>query len=148
VPGDEMSRTRAIPLEGVSATEGDTTSSPVAEATKRSALQSLSRAHGRSGRGRPAVTEAVIDELGAGGALAYAVTLHHGHCYSIIAAGISDDLDIDLSLRDAEGVEISRDQEPGSWATAEICPSVDARYEIRVRLYRGHGAFALRVYGS
>ncbi len=117
--------------------------------SKRPVLERrLSKAHARFGRGRPAVTRTVLGELGPGGEQVFNAHLIHDRCYSIIAVGISNDQVIDMVLLDQQGHEVEQDLGPGSTASLAVCLRHDARYQITIRMYRGHGAFAIRIYGS
>lgn len=105
-------------------------------------------AHRRHGLARPPVVPVLLGELGPGGARGYRVSLSPGRCYSVIVAGESDDLEIDLELRNDEDDLLARDDSVGSIGHIEVCPQVRGQYRVIVRMYRGQGVFALQIFGS
>ena len=108
----------------------------------------MASAHRARGRGRPATTAIVRGDLGVGQEQGFTVELGAAICYTLLAVGESDAVDVDLVLLDAAGDEVADDRDRGSVAAVEVCPPRRGRYRAVIRMYHGQGAFAFQVFGS
>lgn len=121
---------------------------PLGEALLERLAQRMERAHSRLGRGRPAVTDLVWSQLGAGQTQGFTLELSRGSCYTVIAACATEDQEVDLILNDRRGEELERRLPNGSATALEVCPATGGAFRLLVRMYSGSGAFALQVFGS
>lgn len=149
VPNDlnaELARARSLAQEGP--TELTDTLSPAVARHEQALARRLEAIHRRHGRARPPATDLMLGELGAGAQQAFRASLRAPRCYTVLAVGLSNDQEIDLLLLDESGQELDADRRSTAWAAIEICPPAQEQIMIVVRMYRGQGPFALRVYGS
>jgi len=72
------------------------------------------------------------------------------HCYSMIAVGSEGVEELDLVLRDPAGAPVMHDTDDGDVATlgitTSVCPMEPGMYSIRVRMFRGEGDYAMKVW--
>lgn len=73
-------------------------------------------------------------------------------CYVAFGVGGEGVEDLDITIVDSNGSPIMRDgtddDEPVVGLRHGICPDVPASYRIRVRMARGAGAYAVKLYGQ
>jgi hypothetical protein len=76
--------------------------------------------------------------------------LREGFCYRVLAAGEDAVQDMDLFLYDPSGVQMQQDATedrlPVLGSDAELCPQASGAFRVQVFMYKGAGAYALRVY--
>jgi hypothetical protein len=99
------------------------------------------RARGYESLGAP--QHATLDE---GGTQEYEVDLEGNKCYAILAVGDSGVRNVDLTLLDAAGREVDRDDAGDSRPTVRVCPSADGHYRMRVRMMSGAGNYVYAPY--
>lgn len=99
------------------------------------------RARGYESLGAP--QHAHLDE---GGTQEYEVDLEGNKCYAILAVGDSGVRNVDLTLLDASGHEVDRDDAGDSRPTVRVCPSADGHYRMRVRMMSGAGDYVYAPY--
>ena len=78
------------------------------------------------------------------------VVLVGTHCYAAVGVGSEGVEDLDLLLIDPNGAAVMHDSDQGAEATIgvreQICPATPGMFEVRVRMFRGEGDYAVRVY--
>jgi len=99
------------------------------------------RARGYESLGSP--QHAQLDE---GGTQEYEVDLEGNKCYAILAVGDSGVRNLDLTLLDASGHEVDRDDAGDSRPTVRVCPTADGHYRMRVRMMSGTGNYVYAPY--
>lgn len=79
----------------------------------------------------------------------FLVVLTYGHCYRFLGVAGGEVRDMDLSLFDANGVEVQRDvtqsATPVLGASASICPDDPSAVRIEARMRAGNGPFAIAL---
>ncbi len=85
-------------------------------------------------------------QLNEGTEQAYAVELEGGKCYAILALGDSDVHDLSLSLRDAAGREVDRDEAGDARPTVRVCPQNTGNFTMVVRMISGSGSYVYAPY--
>ncbi len=76
----------------------------------------------------------------------YEVDLEGGKCYAILAVGDSGVRDMDLTLLDATGREVDRDEAGDARPTVRVCPRTTGHYRMRVRMRSGSGSYVYAPY--
>jgi hypothetical protein len=99
------------------------------------------RARGYESLGAP--QHAHLDE---GGTQEYEVDLEGNKCYAILAVGDSGVRNVDLTLLDATGHEVDRDDAGDARPTVRVCPTADGHYRMRVRMMSGTGDYVYAPY--
>jgi hypothetical protein len=84
-------------------------------------------------------------QLAEGQEQSYGVALEGGKCYALLAVGDSGVREMVLSLRDAAGREVDRDEASDARPTVRVCPQTTGQYTMAVRLVGGSGSY---VYGA
>jgi hypothetical protein len=78
------------------------------------------------------------------------VVLRGGFCYRILGAGGDGVEDMDLFLYDPDGVQTQQDpgqdRFPVLGLQAELCPAASGAFRLQALMYKGGGAYAVRVY--
>ncbi|UJR85545.1 hypothetical protein [Sandaracinus amylolyticus] len=97
-------------------------------------------------RGYESLGESQRGQLAEGGEQSYAVSLEGGKCYAILAVGDSGVRDMSLSLRDAAGREVDRDEAGDARPTARVCPEQTGNYTMAVRMVSGTGGYVYAAY--
>ena len=91
-------------------------------------------------------------ELAEGRYQDYPFVLVGTRCYVAVAAGGEGVEELDITLINPHGAPMLRDEDTGRDAAFglrhAVCPDVPGSYEIRVRMTRGSGEYALRMYGD
>ncbi|MFW5875897.1 MAG: hypothetical protein ACOCXM_04115 [Myxococcota bacterium] len=81
-----------------------------------------------------------------------ALVLKDPHCYAAFAQGGPDVEDLDLFLYDPANVPVQQDSatnpHPTLGLSDPVCPAEPGVYRLQVKVHRGHGEFALRLYRS
>jgi hypothetical protein len=85
-------------------------------------------------------------QLAEGGTQEYAVDLQGNNCYAILAVGDSAVRNLDLTLLDAAGTEVDRDDAADTRPTVRVCPTADGHYRMRVRMMSGSGNYVYAPY--
>jgi hypothetical protein len=85
-------------------------------------------------------------QLAEGGTQEYAVDLQGNNCYAILAVGDSGVRNLDLTLLDASGTEVDRDDAADTRPTVRVCPTADGHYRMRVRMMSGTGSYVYAPY--
>lgn len=73
----------------------------------------------------------------------FATQLRAGECYTIVAFGGEGVADLDVVVLDEAGTELASDRTQDQQAAAQICPDVDAEYQVAVRMARGNGGYVV-----
>ncbi len=81
--------------------------------------------------------------LGEGDAARINARLRGGDCYTIVAFGSDGVNDIDVEVLDDTGEPIASDRTTDNQAAVQICPDVEADYQIAVRMAAGSGSYVL-----
>lgn len=97
-------------------------------------------------RGYESLGAAQHAQLDEGGTQEYEVDLEGNKCYAILAVGDSGVRNLDLTLLDAGGREVDRDDAGDSRPTVRACPSADGHYRMRVRMMSGTGSYVYAPY--
>jgi hypothetical protein len=97
-------------------------------------------------RGYESFGEPARNQLADGGDQTYSVDLEGGKCYALLAVGDSGVRDMALSLRDAAGTEVDRDEAGDARPTVRVCPESTGRYTMHVRMVSGSGSFVFASY--
>ncbi len=122
---------------------------PVPEDALGAAVHALGLAKAR--RYAPDEAGVLRDSLRQGRVQEHPVVLLGTHCYVVVAAGGEGVEDLDLVLVNPAGQPVLHDAEAGaeSWlgVSDAICPNEPGLFRVRVRMFRGQGDYALRVYG-
>ena len=84
--------------------------------------------------------------LAEGGTQEYEVDLTGNNCYAILAVGDSGVRNLDLTLLDASGTEVDRDDAGDTRPTVRVCPAADGHYRMRVRMMSGTGNYVYAPY--
>jgi hypothetical protein len=85
-------------------------------------------------------------QLAEGGTQEYEVDLEGDKCYAILAVGDSGVRNLDLTLLDAQGREVDRDDAGDARPTVRVCPSADGHFRMRVRMMGGSGSYVYAPY--
>ena len=84
--------------------------------------------------------------LGEGGTQEYEVDLEGDKCYAILAVGDAGVRNMDLTLLDAAGHEVDRDDAGDSRPTVRVCPTATGHFRMRVRMMSGTGTYVYAPY--
>jgi hypothetical protein len=84
--------------------------------------------------------------LAEAGEQTYSVDLEGGRCYAILAVGDSGVRDMALSLTDAAGAEVDRDETGDARPTVRVCPRATGNYVMHVRMVSGSGGYVYAAY--
>lgn len=97
-------------------------------------------------RGYESFGEPQRAQLAEGAEQSYGVELEGGKCYAILAVGDSGVRDMALSLRDAQGREVDRDEAGDARPTVRVCPQATGNYTMVVRMVSGSGNYFYAPY--
>ncbi len=84
--------------------------------------------------------------LAEGGTQEYEVDLEGDKCYAILAVGDSGVRNMDLTLLDASGHEVDRDDAGDARPTVRVCPTATGHFRMRVRMMSGMGTYVYAPY--
>jgi hypothetical protein len=121
---------------------------PATATLEPSIEERLEEVHDRSAPGRPPISDVRHDTLVLGATRDFALRLHPGWCYLVVAVGTGSVGDLDLFLYDPDGFKIGWDRGSDATPVVRACTSVEGTYRLRARMFEGSGDFALRVYGE
>ncbi len=78
------------------------------------------------------------------------VVLVGTHCYAVLGVASEGVQDLDLLLIDPNGAAVMHDTDAGGEASIgvreQICPATPGSFKVRVRVFRGEGDYAVRVF--
>jgi hypothetical protein len=97
-------------------------------------------------RGYESLGDEQRNQLAAGAEQTYSVDLEGGRCYAILAVGDSAVRTMSLSLTDASGGEVDRDDGDDARPTVRVCPQSTGRYVMHVRMVSGSGGYVYAPY--
>lgn len=106
------------------------------------ALLARSRSTLRS-RGFLPVAPATYDAVSEGGVVRHTLVVREERCYAIVARASAGVRDVDVSLFDADGVEVGRDLRGDAEPVLEHCPTAAGSYRVDARAFTGAGAIGL-----
>jgi hypothetical protein len=78
------------------------------------------------------------------------LVLRGGYCYRILGVGGDGVEDMDLFLYDPDGVQTQQDpgqdRFPVLGLQVELCPAASGAFRLQTLMYKGGGAYAVRIY--
>lgn len=86
-------------------------------------------------------------EIGEGTETEVTFDMRPGECYTLVAIGSNGVDDLDVIVRDAEGVELARDVTVDQEAATQFCPS-SGSHSVFVRADRGSGRFLISTWSG
>jgi hypothetical protein len=126
------------------------TDSPTGAAAGNALDAALTAEAKAQAKGMVADGEAIRGELATGGRDDRLLVLRGGFCYRVFGVGAPSVEDLDLFLYDPRGVQThqdpAQDRFPVLGTQGEICPTASGAYRLQALMYKGSGAYALRVY--
>lgn len=85
-----------------------------------------------------AISEGSLPE---GGVARFATQLRAGECYTIAAFGGDGVGDLDLAVLDETGAVLATDRTTDAQAALQVCPELDAEYQVVLTMARGNGTY-------
>jgi hypothetical protein len=97
-------------------------------------------------RGYVSLADPQRGQLAEAGEQEYGIDLEGDRCYALLAVGDSGVRDMSLSIHDASGREVDRDEAGDSRPTVRVCPESSGHYTMRVRMVSGFGRYVYAPY--
>lgn len=97
-------------------------------------------------RGYTSFGDSQRNQLAEAGVQTYGIDLEGGRCYALLAVGDSGVRDMALSLTDASGQEVDRDEAGDARPTVRVCPEASGHYTMNVRMVSGSGSYVYAPY--
>ena len=91
------------------------------------------------------VKDGVVSYMSQGDSTTYTITMYANVSYMIVGVGDGEISDLDITIYDENGYEITKDTDVSNIASGEINPAWSGPFHIKVKSYAGSGYFSLVV---